>query len=104
MHMRQNTKSILVRLDDREYAHLKTLCQTTGMKTEPLMRQLILGVQLRPRPPDAYADLLRELSAIGNNINQIAYWANVTKGISQGQISEATALVRRAFSLVKETL
>lgn len=63
-----------------------------------------MGTQLRPRPPNEYAELLRELSAIGNNINQIAYWANAAKGISGSEIHDAAALVQRAFTLVKENL
>lgn len=102
--MRQNVKSILIRLTAEEYAHLKAISEETGLKIEPMIRQLIMGIQLRPRPPDEYASLLRELSAIGNNINQIAYWANATKGISNQQIQDAAALVQRAFILVKDNL
>lgn len=102
--MRENTKAILLRLTAEEYAHLKATAETAGLKVEPTIRKLIMGVQLRPRPPDEYAALLRELSAIGNNINQIAYWANATKGISNQQIHDAAALVQRAYSLVKEKL
>ena len=102
--MRQNVKKQTVRLIVDEYAHLKQLATDTGMPMEPLIRKLIMGERLRPRPPDAYTDILRELSAIGNNINQIAYWANATKSISDNEIHEAAALVQRAFALVKEAL
>ena len=102
--MRQNVKSILVRLTAEEYAHLKAISEESGLKIEPMIRQMIMGIQLRPRPSDEYAALLRELSAIGNNINQIAYWANATKGISNQQIHDAAALVQRAFLLVKDNL
>lgn len=101
--MRQNTKSILLRLNAEEYAHLQCLTETTGLKMEPLLRQLIIGVQLKPRPPGEYAAILRELSAIGNNINQIAYWANAQKGISVAQINDAVALVNRAWQLAKDS-
>ena len=47
---------------------------------------------------------VRELSAIGNNVNQIAYWANAQQSASEADIQEAAALVRRAWRLVKETL
>ncbi len=102
--MRQNVKSVLLRLSAEEYAHLKATAETAGLKVEPTVRKLIMGVQLRPRPPDEYAALLRELSAIGNNINQIAYWANARKGISDAEVRDAISLVRRAWELVKETL
>ena len=83
---------------------MKELSDTTGLKMEPVLRKLVMGVQLRPRPPDTYAALLRELSAIGNNANQIAYWANARKSISEADIRQAAALVREAWRLVKETL
>lgn len=102
--MRKIAKTILLRLTAEEYAHLQTTAEIAGMKIEPTIRKLIMGSQLRPRPPNEYADLLRELSAIGNNINQIAYWANAAKGISGSEIHDAAALVQRAFILVKETL
>ena len=63
-------KTITLRLNAAQYAHLRKQAETTGLKMEPLLRQLILGVDLRPRPPDEYAALLRELSAIGNNVNR----------------------------------
>ena len=102
--MREISKRLTLRLTAREYAHLQRLVQTSGMKMEPLVRQLILGVELRPRPPDEYAALLRELSAIGNNVNQIAYWANSRGGIPADEIKEAAALVKQAWRLVKEVL
>lgn len=63
-------KTITLRLNAAEYDHLRKQTEATGLKMEPLLRQLILGVNLRPRPPDEYAALLRELSAIGNNVNR----------------------------------
>ena len=45
-----------------------------------------------------------ELRRIGNNVNQIAYWANAQQSASEADIQEAAALVRRAWRLVKETL
>ena len=102
--MRQNVKKQTVRLNAEEYAHLRQLAKDAGMPMEPLIRKLIMGKKLCPHPPDAYTDLLRELSAIGNNINQIAYWANAQKGITDTQVEDAVALVNRAWRLIKETL
>jgi len=96
-------KTITLRLNEAEYAHLQRQTQATGLKMEPLIRQLILGVQLRPRPPDEYAALLRELSAIGNNANQIARIANGKKDIDPHEINEAVRLLRQAARLVKDS-
>ena len=97
-------KTITLRLNANEYAHLKQQAEATGLKMEPLLRHLILGIQLRPRPPDTYAALLRELSAIGNNVNQLAHQANARGEASRAEISEAARLVRQAVRLVKDTL
>lgn len=71
---------------------------------EPVLRKLVMGVQLRPRPPDTYAVLLRELSAIGNNVNQIAHNTNAKKCANRADIDEALRLIRQAWRMVKETL
>lgn len=97
-------KTITLRLDADEYAHLREQAAITGLKMEPMIRHLILGVNLRPRPPDTYAALLRELSAIGNNINQLAHQANARGGAVKEEIDEAAQLVQQAFRLVRETL
>lgn len=97
-------KTITLRLNAGEYAHLQEQAAATGLKMEPLLRQLILGVNLRPRPPDVYSALLRELSAIGNNINQLAHQANARGEATRAEISEAAQLVRQTARLVKDSL
>ena len=97
-------KTMTLRLNATEYAHLCRQAEVTGLKKEPLVRQLIMGVNLRPRPPDAYADLLRALSAIGNNINQLAHQANVRGAATGGEISEVLMLMQQTARLVRERL
>lgn len=102
--MRKRNRHISIWMNDQEYQHLKAQAAKAGLGIDPFIRSLAAGVQLRPRPPDTYAALLRELSAIGNNANQIAYWANAQRSISEKDIREAAALVREAWRLVKEAL
>ncbi len=102
--MRNREHFIGLWLNDSEYRQLLKQCAISGLSTSALLRHSIMGIELRPRPPDTYAALLRELSAIGNNANQIAYWANAQKSISEADIRQAAALVREAWQLVKETL
>ena len=75
--MRNRRNFIGLWLSDKEYTHLKSQCEISGLSASAHIRKIIIGEQLRPRPPDTYAKLLRELSAIGNNINQIATRANM---------------------------
>lgn len=101
--MRETAKTLTLRLNAAEYAHLKGLAETTGLKIEPMLRKLVMGETLRPRPPDEYAALLRELSAIGNNINQIAHIANGRKDLFPDEVEEALRLIRWAWRLVKDS-
>ena len=102
--MRSRPRHISVWMNETEYQHLKKQAWLAGMGIDPFIRSLVAGTQLRPRPPDHYTALLRELSAIGNNINQIAYWANAQKSIHESEIVDAAVLARRAWELVKNGL
>ena len=102
--MRERNHFVGVWLDDKEYIHLNQLCTTSGLSASAVLRQILSGTQLRPRPPDQYTALLRELSAIGNNVNQIAYWANATRSIREAEIVDAAILVHKAWELVKNGL
>lgn len=102
--MREREHFIGLWLGDREYAHLTEQCAASGLSVSSFVRQAIAGVQLRPRPPDEYTELLRELAAIGNNVNQIAHWANAQKSIHEAEIVEAAVLANEAWRLVKDTL
>ena len=70
-------KTVTLRLTASQYAHLQRQSEASGLKMEPLLRQLIMGVNLRPRPPDE---------------------------AGQTDIDEAVRLVRQAYRLIKETL
>lgn len=102
--MRKRSRHVSVWMNEQEYQHLKKQAKLAGLGIDPFIRTLTAGVEIRPHPPDTYAALLRELSAIGNNVNQIAYWANATKGVSKAELTETAALVRQAWHLVKDTL
>ena len=102
--MRERDHFIGIWLDDKELANLTQLCKTSGLSASAVLRRALAGVQLRPRPPGEYTKLLRELSAIGNNINQIAYWANAQKSVREAEIVDAAVLARKAWELVKNGL
>ena len=102
--MRKRNRHVSVWMNETEYRHLKRQAELAGLGIDPFIRTLVAGVQMRPRPPDTYAALLRELSAIGTNINQIAHWANARQSISKAEVDEAVSLVQTAWRMVKETL
>ena len=100
--MREIAKRVSLRLDSTEYAHLKQLSTDTGLKMEPVIRRLIVGVELRPRPPDELAELLRQLSGMAVNINQIAKVANASGFVRMEDIAQIKAMQGMLWQAMKE--
>ena len=98
---RNNVKQITIRLTADEYARVKQLSKDSGLKIEPAIRQLIMGVNLRPRPPDELPELLRQLSAIGTNINQIAKVANASGSVRKEDIQNIMEMQAALWRAVK---
>lgn len=67
---------IKVRLDDRELAWLNDAARRAGRSRESCIRDAIVGIQIREAPPLEYHTLIREMRAIGNNLNQLAVIAH----------------------------
>ena len=63
--LRKRAIKISVRLNEQEHEHLKKQAAISGYPMEPFIRALIMGVNLRPRPPDEYAEIRRQLNARG---------------------------------------
>lgn len=83
--MKLRERKITVRLTDAERGHLLEQAELAGLKIEPFVRNVILGVQMQPRPKKEWAELLRQTSGIANNINQI------TKRVNSGEpVTEET--------------
>lgn len=102
MLSRQN--KISVRLNDEEYAVLKERCSQSGLKMEPLIRKLLADCKVKAAPDAAYIKLSRELSILGNNLNQIAHVTNATGHVSQAQLDEVHDLMLTAWQLVRDSL
>ena len=86
----------------RAYTHLKQQAARSGLGMDPFIRNLVQGIRICEKPPEQYVDMLRELSAIGNNVNQIAHWANSKGYASQAEIHEAAVRVNEAYMMVRD--
>ena len=100
--MREIAKRVSLRLDRTEYAHLKQLSIDTGLKMEPVIRRLIVGAELRPRPPGELTELLRQLSGMAVNINQIAKVANASGFVRMEDIAQIKMMQGMLWQVVKE--
>ena len=81
--MKLRERKITVRLTDAERDHLLAQAELAGLKIEPFVRNVILGVQMQPRPKEEWAELLRQTSGIANNINQITKRANTSEPVTE---------------------
>ena len=100
--MREIAKRVSLRLNSAEYAHLKQLSMETGLKMEPVIRRLIVGAELRPRPPGELTELLRQLSGMAVNINQIAKVANASGFVRMEDIAHIKMMQGMLWRAVKE--
>lgn len=99
--MREIAKRVSLRLDSTEYAHLKQLSMDTGLKMEPVIRRLIVGAELRPRPPGELTELLHQTSGVAVNINQIAKVANASGFIRMEDIAHIKMMQGMLWQVVK---
>ena len=86
--MRKRNKHISVWMNEQEYAYLKRQAALSGLGIDPFIRNLVRGVEIRAKTPDCYNALLRELSAIGNRINQLAAKANALNFVDAPMLKE----------------
>lgn len=74
--MRKRNIQILFRLTEEEAQHLSKLVEKSGHSRESFLRAMIAGYRLCEKPDEAFYKYMRELSAIGGRVNQIAIKAN----------------------------
>lgn len=99
---RKRTRNILLRLSDEEWNYLKKNVDITGLTTQSYLRAMIKGVELNPRPPEIAANINRELSAIGVNINQIARKVNSRNFVQVSDLNEIKRLLQQLWDKVGE--
>ena len=74
--MNKRIYEIKVRLAADEMAYLNQLVAASGLSRETYLRMVISGVVPKEAPPPDFWAMMRELHAIGNNLNQIAAFFN----------------------------
>lgn len=62
---------------------------------------MIAGEKMWPRPPNEYAEIRRQLAAIGNNINQIARTVNARGFATKEDIAAITAAQETIWNIAE---
>lgn len=94
--MNKRIYEIKVRLTAEEMAHLNRLVVASRLSRETYLRKLISGVVPKEAPPPDFWAMMRELHAIGNNMNQIAMKAHSLNAVDAKHYDEGVLLFQTA--------
>lgn len=95
--MRKRNIQIIVRLNAKEQQHLAKQVKKSGLSQEAFIRTLINGYVPKELPPPDYYSMMKELHAIGSNLNQIAAKANATGHIDRTVFQYEANRLRKAM-------
>ena len=94
--MNKRIYEIKVRLAADEMAYLNQLVAAAGLSRETYLRMLISGIAPKETPPPDFWAMMRELHAVGNNLNQIAMKAHALNAIDAKHYDEGVQLFQDA--------
>ena len=101
--LRKRTISILFRLNEQENQVFRTQVALSGYSAQEYMRRRLIEDQIiKPRPAGEMAEIRRELSAIGNNVNQVARKVNSTGQVSVEDFQKVAQCLDDVWHLVKQ--
>ena len=86
--MRKRNIQKIVRFNRKEAQDLAAKAKKACLSEAGLIRLLIRGYEPKEKPDDRFYDVMRELSSIGNNINQLAAKANTLGFVDAPQLKK----------------
>lgn len=86
--MRKRNIQKIVRFSRYEAQDLQKKAKKACLSEAGLIRLLLRGYEPREKPDERFYDVMRELSSIGNNINQLAVKANALGFVDAPQLKK----------------
>ena len=86
--MRKRNIQKIVRFSRDEPQDLQKKAKKACLSEAGLIRLLLRGYEPREKPDERFYDVMRELSSIGNNINQLAVKANALGFVDAPQLKK----------------
>lgn len=86
--MRKRNIQKIVRFSRDEAQDLQKKAKKACLSEAGLIRLLLRGYEPREKPAERFYDVMRELSSIGNNINQLAVKANALGFVDAPQLKK----------------
>ena len=102
--MLKRSIKITFRLNAKEQQSLVKQVKKSGLSQEAFIRSLINGYVPKELPPLDYFSMMRELHAIGSNLNQIAAKANAIGHIDKTVFQYEANRLRKAVQNIIETV
>lgn len=99
--MKIRNRKITVRLSEKERKFLGEQADAGGMKIEPYVRELIMGNEVKSRPKEEWAEVVRQVAAVGNNINQIARSTNMGMEVTADILKDVLEMQKQIWERVK---
>lgn len=102
--MRKRNIRIQVWVNQEEERKLQKHAKQSGLSREAYLRSLINGYVPKTLPSLDYYTMLRELHAIGNNLNQLAAKAHVTGHLDRTSFQREADDLRWAIQEIQEAV
>ena len=102
--MRKRNIQKIVRFNRKEAQDLAAKAKKACLSEAGLIRLLIRGYEPKEKPDDRFYDVMRELSSIGNNINQLAAKANTLGFIDAPMLKNEAAKWNKFQSEMRKSL
>lgn len=100
--MRKRNHVIPVHLNSKELHYLDEQVKKSGFSREEYLRSMIMGAEVRAKPCEHHADLLRKIAGLCNNANQFAYVANASGMAGSERVEEMLRIAKETWKIVKE--
>lgn len=94
--MQKRNVEIKLRLDTEEAETLNKRVKKSGLSREAYLRHIINGLIPTDLPPPDYYSMIKELHAIGTNLNQIAQKAHVLNVVDVKRYDDNVAALNKA--------
>lgn len=102
--MRKRDIRTQVWLHAAERQRLRDNAKRTGLSQESYLRSLINGYVPKELPSIDFYNMIRELRAIGSNINQLAIKANTTGYVDEAGFERESAHLRKAILEIQKAI
>ncbi|WP_455582625.1 MobC family plasmid mobilization relaxosome protein [Dysosmobacter sp.] len=100
--MRTRNKRVEVYFSEEEYRHFRKNVALSGFDVSTYVRFLVNGHNLKARPTEEFSVIRHQLSAIGNNLNQIAKVANYSHTVSAEDATKIEAARTELWNLLHD--